>query len=175
MTNPTPNNVFKTELEAVWYCANYYYKESYDQGIEFGGVIFKRLDNTFGYTIRKNGGFGGTQINWSDAEVNNQKPTAAWHTHLPSEACDYSQNLMCHVYGLNDLLFGRSYKHFSGNDLKLAERANVAGKKIYKQRIAIYLVTADIIRRYDPEKGQEKYWEKKAPKNMRLAAKQYSY
>ena len=168
MLDPTPDRKFDTELQAVWYCANYYYKASYEAGVEYGGVIYKQVDGKYGYTVRKSTSFLLTTIRFEDMPVRDgQIPTAIWHSHLPASACRDGE-LTCLVAFLDDAVL-RSYRSFSGKDKRLAQRAHEHFKKLTDHKVVMYLFTHDLIKRYDPSAVRNRYkeWKKDPAGNMK--------
>ena len=158
---------FDTELAAVWFAANFYYKESYMRGGETTGVLFKKPNDKYSFTFRMDGGFGTSLVRWSDVPKNQGFViTAAWHTHVPgTRACQIKDGGMgaaiaCLAFTLTDTIL-RENESFSGKDRKLADDAT----KITRRNIAFYLITADLIKRYTPGKP-EKSWKKDIPSKM---------
>lgn len=147
---------FLTELEAVWFAANYYYKESYIRGGETTGVVFwKPQNDRYGITFRMDGGYGGAYIRWSDVPKGHGFVTkAAWHTHIPgSRFCQVQGKgdglglALCALGLITDSFLGE-YREFSGNDRGIADSAT----KQTGRTIPIYLITADMIKKIHARK-----------------------
>ena len=158
---------FDTELAAVWYAANYYYKESYLRGGETTGVLFQKPNTKFSFTVRQEGGFHSSAVKWSDVPKNQGfEITAAWHTHVPgTRACQLNgigAGIACLLFTLTDSVFGE-FRSFSPED-----RVNVAdhATKVLERPVSFYLITADMIKRYTPGKP-EKTWKKDIPSRMK--------
>jgi hypothetical protein len=160
---------FDTELEAVWFSANYFYKESYVRGGESTGVVFwDPVREKFRITYRMDGGYGGARIRWRDVPKGHGFVIrAAWHTHIPgSRFCQVKgkmggEHMVLCLWGLLSDSWLGEYKSFSGADREIAD-----GKTAQTGRtIPIYLITADMIKRYTPGKP-EKMWKKDIPSKM---------
>jgi hypothetical protein len=156
---------FDTELAAVWYAASYYYKESYVRGGETTGVLFKKPNGKYGFTVRMDGGFHTSRIRWSDVP-NKQRCeiTAAWHTHVPgTRACQIhgaGAAIACLLFSLTDGML-QEFRSFSREDRGVADWASdQTGRDI-----SFYLITADMIKRYRPGKP-DKMWKKDIPSRM---------
>jgi hypothetical protein len=157
---------FDTQLAAVWFAANYYYKESYLRGGETTGVLFKRPNGKHSFTVRQEGGFKSAAVKWSDVPKNQGfEITGAWHTHIPgSRFCQLNSvgaGIACVAFTLTDSLLGE-FRTFSPEDrTDVADRAT----RVLGRPIPFYLLTADMIKRYTP--GQpDKTWRKAIPSKM---------
>jgi len=155
---------FNTELEAVWYAANYYYKTSYQRGREYIGVVFREPNGRFGITVRGDGVCFQTKVRVGDVP-NGTKPTAVWHTHIPSTAC--ATSFEGKVFMLLLTSFDFDWDEFSGDDRALSDNASKISIKRWGHRIPIYLVTATMIKRYRGNNLPDKVWHKDAPSQMR--------
>lgn len=156
-------NEFDTELAAVWYAANYYYKESFVRGGETTGIVFKKTSGKYALTVRMDGGYLTSKVRFDDVPKGQGNSVAAiWHTHIPgTRFCVVKGGeLLCLVGILSDSLLGE-YRGFSGKDTSLSERAT----KFYGHNVPIYLVTANLIKRYTPGKPN-KEWVKDIPSKM---------
>jgi hypothetical protein len=155
---------FDTELAAVWYAANYYYEASFRRGGEYIGVVFRDADGRYGLTVRSDGGFSGAKVRVFDVP-HGTVPTAVWHTHVPytSGKADPLER----VFLLLMTTFDLGWDEFSGGDRMLAENATQISRRAWGHSIAIYLVTASLIRRYRPgARIPEKSWPKAMPSGM---------
>ena len=158
---------FDTELAAVWYAANYYYKESYLRGGETTGVLFKKPNGKYSFTVRQDGGYLTSLVRWRDVPKGQGFViTAAWHTHIPgSRVCQakgdpVAVGLACIFFSLGDKLI-EEFRSFSDKDRILAnKKSDETGRDI-----SFYLITADMIKRYTPG-IPEKRWNKDIPSRM---------
>lgn len=159
---------FDTELEAVWFSANYYYKESYVRGGESTGVVFwDPAREKFRTTFRLDGSWRSAAVRWRDVPKGHGFViTSAWHTHVPgTRFCQIKDNgaalAACLAFSLTDGLL-REFESFSGEDRTLA---NDATRKTGRT-ISFYLITATLIKRFTPGKP-DKTWNKEIPSRMR--------
>jgi hypothetical protein len=156
----------KTELEAVWFASNYYYEASWRSQKEYGGVVFKRSNGSFGVTIRK-GNFD--SLNFKDCLKDmpaGATAKALWHTHLPEtvrpNVSEGARSFLSFSESFGSL-FGFGFEDFSSADEKLAERVSRATKNNFP----IYLVTAKIIKRYSPLRSELiQTWAKPPPPGL---------
>ena len=160
-----------SELAAVWYAANYYYKVSFTRRVEYVGWVFKRANGSYGITVREGLGFDSAEARVEDVpQYLGAIPTAIWHTHLPFDALARDGDLKVIARGIDDLAseFGMGWRNFSGKDIKLSRAwTEVALKKIGR-KISIYLVTDTLIKRFTPDGNpQIKSWPKKAPSHFK--------
>jgi len=163
------SEVFDTELAAVWYAANYYYESSFRRQREYIGVIFRKPDNLYGLTVRRGEAFDHSKIRVWDVPAGTV-PTAVWHTHLPLWASGTPGKV--DLGGLfsefvSELL-GAGYQDFSDADRGIADDHSRLSRRLHGHTISIYLVTAELIKRYRPGlRHPEKSWAKEPPGRMR--------
>jgi len=152
---------FDTQLEAVWYAANYYYQASYLRKREYTGVVFQDGEK-FGLTVR---GDGTSSHAHPTADVPlGTIPMAIWHTHLPASMSGEYPALNQLYALLLKALTGEILEHsFSPND----KNTFVLWTLKFGRPIPVYLVTAHIIKRYTgPKPQQDKMWLKDPPSRM---------
>ncbi len=188
MANPTPkmmwvnDSEWSTELEAVWYAANFYYGVSQRKTIEYGGIVFLKPNGKYGLTVRNgyldkagkfhSNAFDGSMIRFGDTPQG-ATPVAVWHTHLPEtlragNLLGTLLELAGAMLGAVDERLGMSYQHFSDADRGIAENASKISTKGGGPQIPIYLVTATLIKRYSPMSPKPfKEWPKDPPGNLR--------
>jgi hypothetical protein len=170
-----------TELAAVWYAANFYYGASAKRRIEYAGIVFRKQNGKYGITVRngfrdKNGKirsneFDGALVRFRDTP-GGAVPVAVWHTHLPETlrvgpVAGGILELFGELLGGIDEDLGMSYQHFSGKDRDIADNATKQSLRLWGSRISIYLVTADMIKRYRPGvKKPIEFWHKKPPAHL---------
>jgi hypothetical protein len=157
---------FKTELEAVWFAANYYFAASFKARSEFGGVVFRKPNGKFGITIRTDGVIDHIDPRLEDVP-GDCETMALWHTHLPIPRLrrPLKDQATARTVERIDTLIGTGQNNFSGDDKALADAATEAMKKITGDKNAVvpaYLVTDKLIKRYTPDVGEES-WDKEPP------------
>jgi hypothetical protein len=150
---------FHTELEAVWYAANYYYESSYLRKREYTGIVFQDGEKV-GITVR---GDGTSSHAYPTADVpHGTTPLAIWHTHLPaSMSGEYPALNQLYALLLRELT-GEILEHtFSTDD----HNTWVLWTRKFGRLIPVYLVTAKIIKRYTGP-NRDKVWVKDPPSRM---------
>jgi len=156
---------FDTELEAVWYAANYYNKASYQHLSEYIGVVFRENygQHKYGITVRGDGDFFQSKVSIGDVP-HGTEPVAVWHTHVPSCAAkDPLAQVLLYLFTTGDA----DWDEFSGTDRTLADKATKAARKLFHHGISIYMVTPTIIKRYRPgARHPEQSWQKQPPQHM---------
>ena len=157
---------FETELEAVWYAANYYYEASYRRMREYGGVVFREGEK-FGITVRigmasRAGVASGIRITPDVPPRTMAK--AIWHTHLPASMSGDTPGLNALYARLLKELTGEILEHqYSPDD----QNTQAAWTRDFGRVIPIYLVTANIIERYVGPGPIRGVWAKDPPSRMR--------
>ena len=156
---------FDTELEAVWYAANYYNKASYQHLGEYIGVVFRENygQHKYGITVRGDGDFFQSKVSIGDVP-RGTLPVAVWHTHVPSCAAkDPFTQLLLYLFTTGDA----AWDEFSDTDRTLADKATKTAQKLFHHGIAIYMVTPTVIKRYRPgARHPEQAWQKQPPHRM---------
>jgi hypothetical protein len=120
---------FNTELEAVWYAANYYNKVSYQHLGEYIGVVFRENygQRKYGITVRGDGDFFQSKVSIGDVP-HGTEPIAVWHTHVPSCAAkDPIAQVLLYLFTTGDA----DWDQFSGADRTLADKATKAARKLF--------------------------------------------
>lgn len=160
---------FDTELQAVWFAANYYYEASFRRRKEYSGVVFQKPNGKFSLTIRRDGQFHQSKVRIDDAPADGDL-RAIWHTHIPYTQLSNNDDIKIIALALESIedLLGGGFENFSTADKRMAEDLTQQSLKIVRRRFPIYLITASVIKRYTPgAKTPEKTWSKEPPGKMK--------